>query len=148
MLRPTELKAVVRVGTNSSAAARITQRLVARRVLHLEFKDLWIQEQVRSHEPKISRVKLEGNRADLSTKFVDPERHHKLIKVLPLSVPGRRRGLAKSAFGVVCSLLPVKATAGNQIETVEKTEAMSVVAGWPAKRIKKTCVDMTTWMLW
>ena len=51
-----------------------------------------IQEKVRSHELKASRVKSEDTRADLLTKFFDPERHHKLIKLLPLSVPGTTRG--------------------------------------------------------
>ena len=46
----------------------------------------------------------------------DPERHHKLIKVHPLSVPGTRRGVANSvALEMVCSLLPVRATAGNSV---------------------------------
>ena len=100
-----DLEAVVRVETDSSAAAGITQMLDAGRVRHLEVKDLWIQEEVRSHELKISRVKSEDNPADMLTKFLDPERHQKLIKLLPLSVPGTRRGVANSvALGVVCSL--------------------------------------------
>ena len=45
-----DLEAVVRVQTDSSAAAGITQRLGAGRVRHLEVKDVWIQEKVRSHE--------------------------------------------------------------------------------------------------
>ena len=92
--RPWKLKTVVRVGTHSSAAAGITQRLGAGRVRHVEMKDLWIQEQVRSPELKISRVKSEENRAHFPTTFL--ERHHKVIKLLPLSVPGTRRGLANS----------------------------------------------------
>ena len=121
VLQAMEEKALVRMGTDSSMAVGITQRLGAGRVRHLEVKNLWIQEKVKSHELKISRVKPEeDNRADLLTKFLDPKRHHKLIKLLPLSVP--------VALDVVCSLLPVRATAGNQIQTVQKIEEMSVAA--------------------
>ena len=119
---------------------------------HLEVKDLKIQENVRSHELKVSRVKSEDTRADLLTKFFDPERHHKLIKLLPLSVPGTRREVANSvALLVVCSLSPVRATAGNQIETVEKIEETSVEAGWLARGSRTRIVEfseMTTWILW
>ena len=118
---------------------------------HLEGKDLLIQEKVRSHELKVSRVKSEDTRADLLTKFFDPERHHKLIKLLPLSVPGTRREVANSvALLVVCSLSPVRATAGNQIETVEKIVEMSVEAGWLARGSRTRIVEfseMTTWIL-
>ena len=55
VLQAVELKAMVRVITHSSAAAGITQRLGAGRV---------------------RRVKSEDNRADMLTKFLDPERHH------------------------------------------------------------------------
>ena len=34
----------------------------------------------RPHEPKVSRKKSEDYRADLFTKFLEPDRHHKLIK--------------------------------------------------------------------
>ena len=71
LLQALELRAVVRVGTDSSAAAGGTQRLGAGRVTHLEVKGLWIQEKVRSHELKISRAKSEDNRADLLTKVLD-----------------------------------------------------------------------------
>ena len=50
----------------------------------------------RPHEPKVSRKKSEDYRADLFTKFLEPDRHHKLIKLLPLSVPGTRREVANS----------------------------------------------------
>ena len=86
VLQAMELRAVVRTGTDSSAAARITQRLRGARVRYLKVKDLWIQEEVMSHELEISRVKSEDNRADWWTKFLDPERHHKPIELLPLSV--------------------------------------------------------------
>ena len=122
------------LGTDSSATAGITKRLGAERVGHLEVKILMIQEKVRSHELWISRVKSEDNRADLLTKFLDPERSYQLFKLLPLSKPGTRCGLANSvALGVVCLLLLVKASAVNQIETVEKFEEMPVAAGWPAR---------------
>ena len=94
VLQAMELKAGVSVGTDLSAAARITQRLGAGRVRRLEVKDLWIQEEVRSHELKVSRVKSEDSRADVLTKFLDPDRYRKLIKPLPLCVPGIRCEMA------------------------------------------------------
>ena len=79
-------------------------------------------------------MKSEDNRADLLTKFLDRERPHKLINLHPLSVPGTRREMANSvALTVVCSLLPVRATAGNQVQAVQKIEEMSVAAGWLAR---------------
>ena len=105
-------------------------------------KVLWIQEKVSSHELKVSRVKSEDNRADLLTKFLDPDRHYKLIKLLALSVPGTKREMAKSvALGVVCSLLPVRATASIQIEAVEESEEMSVAAGWLARGSRTQVVE-------
>ena len=119
---------------------------------HLEVKDLLIQEKIRSHELKVSRVKPEDTRAELLTKFLDPERHQKLIKLLPPSVPGTRREVANSVvLVVVCSLSPVRATAGNQVETVEKIEEISVGAGWLATGSRTRIVEsseMTTWIPW
>ena len=133
VLRAKELRATVRVGADSSAAAGITQVLGAGRVRHLVVKGLWIQEEIRSHGLRILRVKSVDNRADLLMMFLGPEGHHKLIKLLPLSVTGTRRGLANAvALGVVCALLPFRSSAGNQLEKVEKTEEMSA-AGWLAR---------------
>ena len=147
MLQARELKATVRVGTDSSATAGITQRLGARRARHLVIKDLWIQEKVRSHELQISRMKSEDHRTVLLTKFLTPERHHKLTKLFPLSVPGTSRSVA---LGVVCSLLPSRATASNQIKTVAKIEEMVEAAGWLARGLRTQVVEffeMTTWIL-
>ena len=66
-----------------------------------------MQEKVRSHELRILRVKSEDNRSDLFTKFLNPERHHKLMKLFPLNVRETRR---VGGLGVVCSLLLVRAT--------------------------------------
>ena len=151
VLHAAELKAIVRVGTDSSAIAGITQRVCAERVRHLEVKVLWIQEKVRSHELQISRVKSEDNRTDLLKRLLDPERHHKLIELLPLSMPGTRRVANSGALGVVCSLLPVRAMAGNQNETVENIEEMLVATGWLARGSRTQVVEflqMTTWILW
>jgi len=108
----TEVKVIV--GSDSSAAAGISQRLGAGRVRHLEAKDLWIQEKVRSHELKVIKVGTEKNRADLMTKFLDPARHAELIALLPLSVPGTRRSMGHTAARVAmaCVLL-AQAAAGR-----------------------------------
>ena len=75
-------------------------------------------------------------------KFVDPERHHNLIEQLPPSVPGTGCGWAYSvALEVVCSLLPGRLAASNQIETLEKIEEMSRVAGCLARR-SRTVVEL------
>ena len=94
----------------SSALAGITQRLGAGRVRHLEVKEMWIQERTQDLASEVR----EDNRADVLTNFVDPDRHHKLMELLPPSVPGTRREVANSvALRVVCSLLTVRATSGN-----------------------------------
>ena len=95
-----DLKATVVVGTDWSAAAGITWRLGEGQVRHLEVKDLRIQEKVRSHELRIQRVKSEDSRVDLLTMFLKPERHHKLIKLLPLSVQGTNRAWVGKLSGV------------------------------------------------
>ena len=152
VLQAMELKAVVQVGRDSSAAAGITPRVGAVRERHLEVKDLWMQEKIRSHELKISREKSENNRADLLTKFLDPDRHHQLIKLLPLSVPGTRRELANSAvLGCGVSLLQFRVTADRQTDVVERIEVMLAVARWLARGSRGLVVEfveMTMWILW
>jgi len=112
----TEVK--VTVGSDSSAAGGISQRLGAGRVRHLEAKDLWIQEKVRSHELKVVKVGTEKNRADLLTKFLDPSRHAELIALLPLSVPGTRRSMGHTAAraAMSCVLLAQVAAGRGGIE--------------------------------
>ena len=140
VLQALGLKATVRVETGSSAAAGITQTLGAGRVRHLEAEVLWIHEKVKSHELKVSRVKSEDNRADMLTKCLDPERHHNLIEQLPLSVPGTGCGWAYSvALGVVCSLLPGRPAASNQIETVRKDRRDVKSGRMPSQEVKNRC---------
>ena len=66
---------IVKVGTDSAAALGISHRLGCGRVRHLEGKQLWIQEKVRSGEVKPIKIKTTVNRGDLMTKPLDPERH-------------------------------------------------------------------------
>ena len=135
VLQAIELKATVRVETDSTAAPGITQRLGAVWVRHLEVKDLGIQEKFWSHELRISREKSEDTGADLLTMFLDSERQHKLVKLLPLRVPGTKRRVANSVAltVVLCSLLPASCAACHQLEKVKKIEEMSVAAGWAAR---------------
>ena len=69
-----ELKSQFRVGTDSSAATRITHRLGVGRVLHIEVKDLWIQEKVRSHELGMSRVTSEFHLADFADEVLGTQK--------------------------------------------------------------------------
>ena len=95
------------------------------------------KKKVRWHELKVSRVRSEDHRADLKTKFLGPFRHHKLVKLLPLSVPRTRREMASTvALRVVCSLLPVVATASNQIEAVQNNEGVFTGGRLAGQRIK------------
>ena len=98
-----ELKVVVRVGTDSRTVAGITQRPGARRVRHLEVKDLWAQEKVRSHELKISRVKSEDDRADVLTKFLGPTTTSKTDQVTSTECVGEKvlGGKLSGAGGVL-----------------------------------------------
>ena len=79
------------IGTDSSAAKGMTARLGAGRVRHLEAKFMWIQEKVRDKEIEVKKVKTDDNRADMLTKPLDAQRHHRLLSALPLRVPLERR---------------------------------------------------------
>ena len=46
---------------------------------------------MRPHELQVTRVKSEAKRVDLLTKFLGPERHDKLLKLLPLSARGKEQ---------------------------------------------------------
>ena len=65
--------------------------------------------------------------------------------MLSLSVPGTRRGLAKSvASGVVCSMLAGRAAASNQLEKVDKIKDMSHESAWPAREARRQVDEFTT----
>ena len=49
---------------------------------------------------------------------------------------------------MVCSLLPVRETAGNQIEAVEKIEEMSVAVARGSRTQLVEFLEITTWILW
>ena len=142
VLQAMELKAVVRVGKRlersrgNHSVAWCRASATSGKSRSCGYKNRLV------HELKVSRVKSEDNRADLLTKFFDPDRHYKLIKLLVVSVAGTGREMAKSAaLGVVCSLLPVRATASNQIEAVEESEEMSVAAGRLARGSETQVVE-------
>ena len=84
VLQSMDVVAHRRVGKHSCAASGITQWLGAGCVGHLE--DLWVQEKVRSPELKVTSVHGEDNKADLWTKLLDPQMHHRLLELLPLCV--------------------------------------------------------------
>ena len=106
-------------------------------------------EQVRNKPPRLSsRVAGEGKHcaefdgprcqsSRLLTKFVEPWRHHAPIQFIPVSVPRTRRGLENSALEeVVCSLLPVRATAGQSERNCAKDRGDVSGGGMDSRRIK------------
>ena len=83
------------------------------------------------------------------TKFLDPDRHDKLIKLLSRSVPETRRECANWAVvWEVCSQLPSTVTAGWQTEVVERIEEMSAAAGWLAKGSGTQVVEFVETLWW
>ena len=90
---------------------------------------------MRSHEPKATKAKSEDNRGDRMTKFLDPGRHHKLLKMLPLSVPGTRRSMAASVVteSLKCFLLADGAAGSSQEHDVVEVVKMSASAGSPSQ---------------
>ena len=95
----------VRVSPESSVAPVITKTFGAGRVRQLDFKDLSMQEKV--------QVKGEDTHADLLTKILDPERHHKLIQMLPLSFPGTRARVGKLS-GAGCGVFNAYGQCGSK----------------------------------
>ena len=92
VLQSIDIVAKVWVGTDSSAASGITQSLEAGLARHLEATG--------EGDIRELKVKNEDNLAGLLTKFLDSERHHKLFKLLPLSVRVTRRSMAYSVARV------------------------------------------------
>jgi hypothetical protein len=65
----------------------MTARLGVGKVRHIEVKYLWVQEKVRERILSIKKISTDDNRADMMTKALDPARHSKLTKTLPLRLP-------------------------------------------------------------
>ena len=79
--------------------------------------------------------------------------YHRVVGFLILSGQFIITGMANPAAvrEVVWSLLPARASAGNQIETVQKIEEMSGAAGRLARGSRTHVVDlveMSAWILW
>ena len=142
----------MRVGTDSSAAAGITERLGSGRVRHLEVKDLWIQEKVRSHELKISRVKPEYHRADLLTKFSGPRTTSQTAQAVSNECArDKARGGKFSSVGSGVLVVTSQSYSRQSDRNGWKIEEMSVAAGWLARGSRTQVVEfweMTTWILW
>jgi hypothetical protein len=96
-----------------------------------EAKDLWIQERVRSHELVVTKIAGSTNRADLLTKFLEPARHHELLKLLPLSMPGTRRdGMAVAAAVTIAMMMSTAAATTTEIEERVQAEGPPWAVLW------------------
>ena len=93
-----EVRAVV--GSDSSAARGITQRLGTGRVRHLEARHLWIQDKVREKNLSVRKVTTEDNRGDVQTKPLEPGRHWSLMNQLPFDFSGGCKDTGDSSMQV------------------------------------------------
>ena len=75
--------------TDSSAAKGIASRSGVGKVKHLDLKELWLQDHVRSGKIRIRKVSTDSNWADLGTKSLSGQRVGDLLRIMPLC----RRGL-------------------------------------------------------
>ena len=75
-----------------------------------------------------------GQSSRLVDEVLGPRLTSQVDQSFPTECARAWRIVANSiAVGVLCSLFPVRATAGNQTEAVGKIEEMSVAAGWLAR---------------
>ena len=75
--------------TDSSAAKGIASRSGVGKVKHLDLKELWLQDHVRSGKIRIRKVSTDSNWADLGTKSLSGQRVGDLLRIMQLC----RRGL-------------------------------------------------------
>ncbi len=74
------LEVKIQVNTDSSAARSMPSRRGAGRVRHVEVRELWAQQRVRSGELSIVKVRGEHNVADGVTKHVERSKMEMLME--------------------------------------------------------------------
>ena len=88
------------LGTDSKAAQSFVARRGLGRMRHIEVRDLWLQEQVRSGKVKVEKVLGTENAADILTKHVPPDTVDRHICSLGVH---RQTGRADSAPALIGS---------------------------------------------
>eukprot|EP00435_Cladocopium_sp_Y103_P039764 s3333_g10.t1 len=89
--------------TDSTAAKGIASRVGVGKLKHLDIKELWLQDHVRSGKLRIRKVDTDVNWADLATKSLSGQRISNLLSIMPLC----RRGLTVACL--LCCLTGAKA---------------------------------------
>ena len=74
------------VNSDSNAARGIASRIGSGKVRHLQIRDLWVQERVRSGELQLGKVGTDVNRSDMGTKYLDGKRIEKLMEMASLRI--------------------------------------------------------------
>jgi hypothetical protein len=118
---------VIRIHSDSSAARGIVQRQGPGKLRHLDIKDLWIQEFIRTKKAEIVKVLTDVNWADIGTKPLPKARLEELLAMMPIT---RREGLewtgkASAALAFLATLGVAAANTGD-IVLVEGTGQLQV----------------------
>ena len=92
VLRDFEIKVMLTLKSDASAAIAIASRRGLGKVRHIEVCQLWLQEKVRSGEVKVVKVGTDENVADSLTKYVSSEILRKHMRATgQLAREGRHR---------------------------------------------------------
>jgi hypothetical protein len=73
------------IQSDSSAARGMASRIGCGKIRHLQIRDLWIQERVRSGDLLLEKALTADNTSDLGTKHIDAKRIEKLVGLSGMS---------------------------------------------------------------
>jgi hypothetical protein len=85
VLSELDIKVGIELRSDSTSAVRTTTKRGPGSMKHLEIKELWLQDEMRSGRITISRVSTENNVADLFTKHLPRRRLEQLVVMMKLS---------------------------------------------------------------
>ncbi len=88
------------IQSDSSAARGMASRIGCGKIRHLQIRDLWIQERVRSGDLLLEKALTADNTSDLGTKHIDAKRIEKLV-----GLAGMRFRVGEAVQAVVRGLL-------------------------------------------
>eukprot|EP00919_Chromeraceae_sp_WS-2016_P030095 GHVR01071427.1.p1 GENE.GHVR01071427.1~~GHVR01071427.1.p1 ORF type:complete len:252 (+),score=48.31 GHVR01071427.1:994-1749(+) len=83
-----EIKVGIELRSDSTSAVRTTTKRGPGSMKHVEIKELWLQDEMRSGRITIGRVSTDNNIADLFTKHLPRRRLEQLIVMMKLSDEG------------------------------------------------------------
>lgn len=102
----------LKLGTDSTAARGVCNRLGVGRIRHLELRFLWLQDKIEKGELTTYKLPGELNPADLGTKYVTRATFERLLALLPLRPSSRWSG-KEGAVALIAMLIMV-----GQVEPV------------------------------